>query len=583
MSHIERLTRYIASFVDELAQSGIQHAVIAPGSRSTPLALTFTEHEKIREWILVDERSAAFFALGLAKSTGKPVALVCTSGTAAANFFPAIVEAYYSRVPLIVLTADRPHELRDVDAPQAIDQVKMYGAYAKWFHEMALPESSPAMIRYARSKAARSVHEAITQAGPVHLNFPLREPLVPDFSLDGLFSERSEPSSFYKTQHGKHMLMDEQLDSLRADFRQGKKGLLLVGPAADPEIAEAVAGLAASWNMPVLADPLSQLRSRTLEQSTIIETYDAILRQEEVRNQLKPDFIIRFGAMPVSKMYRFYSEAHQEVPQYIVTGDPHYREPSAIQMRFIHCDPVQFCQAFGTFAPDMQGSREWLQLWQRMNETARRILRTDTGEMTEGTTVMRLMEQIPSNSVLFSGNSMAIRDLDSFMFNTDKNVRVLCNRGANGIDGVVSTAAGAAAAGERTTLLIGDLSFYHDMNGLLAAKQHKLPLTIILVNNSGGGIFSFLPQSKEGRHFEALFGTPLHVDFKHAAALYEAPYTLAASESELESALQESYGRQGLSIIEVQTDRAENEQWHREKWALVNEAILKELKRAYGI
>jgi len=575
MNHTENLTRYIAGFVDELSASGVEHAVISPGSRSTPLALTLSEHEKINQWVLVDERSAAFFALGLAKAKQQPVVLVCTSGTAAANYFPAIVEAYYSKVPLIVLTADRPHELRDVDAPQAIEQVKMYGDYVKWFHEMALPDATQGMLAYARSKAARAVLAASAFEGPVHLNFPLREPLVPDFSLEDLWGIGSE-IAYYEAIEGKRQLADDQVEALKRVWTHGN-GLIVIGPEQDTRTAAAVLQLGQALGLPVLADPLSQLRSGN-DRDHVVACYDAILRTEEMRTRLKPDFIIRFGAMPVSKMYRFYIEQHADVPQYIVSANPHFREPVGNRTHFVHADP----QTLGTVFAKARSSvpdGNWLSLWQELEQCVSSMFDAKTGELTEGSAVQQLIEHIPEHSTLFSGNSMAIRDLDTFYTGSEKALHVMANRGANGIDGVVSAAAGAAAAGSRTTLLIGDLSFYHDMNGLFAAKHYALPLTVVLVNNGGGGIFSFLPQSKNGKHFESLFGTPLDMDFRHAAALYGADYVLTANEAELGSALDASYGREGLSIIEVQTDRAENERWHRDKWASVNDALFRLVSR----
>lgn len=232
MDHIEKLTRYTANVVDEIVKSGVIDVVISPGSRSTPLALTFTEHPDIKEWVIVDERSAAFFAMGIAKQLDRPVALVCTSGTAAANYFPAIVEAYYSRVPLIVLTADRPHELRDVGAPQAIEQLKLYGDYPKWFHEMALPEATPNMLSYARNKAARAVYMANEgNPGPVHLNFPFREPLTPDFSLENIWENpdaTDEMQTVNTFMDGEKRLSEQQIEQLVQKLADGKKDLLSV-------------------------------------------------------------------------------------------------------------------------------------------------------------------------------------------------------------------------------------------------------------------------------------------------------------------------------------------------------------------
>src|SRR5690606_6814702 len=263
MNHIERLTRYTANFVDELARRGITDVVISPGSRSTPLAMMFTEHPSIKEWVVIDERSAAFFALGLAKQSRRAVAIVCTSGTAAATYFPAVVEAYHSRVPLIVLTADRPHELRDIGAPQAIDQIKLFGGFVKWYHEMALPEASATMLTYARNRAAQAVHNAMEEnQGPVHLNLPFREPLTPDFTLDHLWDPVGEKMTEQRITsfQGKKQLSEGAISLLLRRLKEYKKGVIVCGPQTDPEFKEAVTALAEQWQIPVLADPLSQVR-----------------------------------------------------------------------------------------------------------------------------------------------------------------------------------------------------------------------------------------------------------------------------------------------------------------------------------
>lgn len=341
MEHTEIVTRYTANFVDELVQSGVTDVVISPGSRSTPIAMTMTEHPDLKQWVIIDERSAAFFALGIAKNKNRAVAIVCTSGTAAANFFPAIVEANYSRVPLIVITADRPHELRDVGAPQSIEQIKLYGDYAKSFHEMAIPEADPKMLNYARSTASRAVHTALEgNAGPVHLNFPVREPLIPDFSLDNLWGS-THGEAYYPTMDGARRLSVYQHFLLFCKFESKQKILFVCGPQMDSEFAEVVVELAEKWQAPILADPLSQVRSGLHPKGHVIEGYDALLRSETIRKELQPDVILRFGAMPVSKAYLFYVKDHKNIPQYIVESESGYREPAGNKTEFIYADPTE--------------------------------------------------------------------------------------------------------------------------------------------------------------------------------------------------------------------------------------------------
>ncbi len=577
MSYTEALTRYTANFVDELYQSGLRDVVVSPGSRSTPLAVTFAEHPHISHWVNMDERSAAYFALGMAKQQNKPVAIVCTSGTAAANYFPAVVEAYYSRVPLVVLTADRPHELRDVGAPQAIEQIEMYGKYAKWFQEMALPEQEPAMLQYARSKAARAFYTAAEgNPGPVHLNFPFREPLMPDFSLENIWGD-SNGKSHHQTYTGGKRLEQHQLDKLIEQLSVHQKGLLVCGPQFDPDLAEAVCLLAEKWQLPVLADPLSQLRAGQHDKVNVMESYDAVLKSKQVRDRIDPDFIIRFGAMPVSKPYLLFVKEHPGIEHFVVEPHHGYREPAGTSAQFIYADPIQLCRDLAHVGTVPPYNQQWLQTWREMNKTAKAKLLEENAEpfsLTEGHTVKQLAEAAPEKSTIFVGNSMPIRDMDTFFMATPKSIRVLGNRGANGIDGTTSSALGAASQGERVTLLLGDVTFFHDLNGLMAAKQYQLDLTVVLINNNGGGIFSFLPQAGQTSHFETIFGTPLDLDFKHASALYEGKYMKPETWNDLRQALSDSYRYEGLSIIEVQTNRQENVEWHREKWNEIEHRLL---------
>ncbi|QDP40939.1 2-succinyl-5-enolpyruvyl-6-hydroxy-3-cyclohexene-1-carboxylic-acid synthase [Radiobacillus deserti] len=572
MDHTEILTRYVTSFVDELSHSGLTDVVISPGSRSTPLALTFAEHPNIQHWVNMDERSAAYFALGMAKQTKRPVAILCTSGTAAANYYPAIVEAHYSRVPLLVLTADRPHELRDVGAPQAIDQIDMFRNYVKWFHEMALPEASSSARQYVRSKASRAYSVAVGgNAGPVHLNFPFREPLVPDFTLPSLWEDRSK--AYHAHSIGNKVLDENQLHYLATRFSHYSKGLIVVGPQEDHALAKAVVALAKQWQLPILADPLSQLRAGHHDKEVVVETYDSILKSEQVRTFLKPDFVLRFGAMPVSKPYLLLMKQFSDIDQYVVEAHDGYREPTGKETTFIYSDPISFCEK--VMAEAVSFEPDWLQTWKTCNEKTKAILMEETTDaLTEGHTVKHLAEAVPEGSTIYVGNSMPVRDLDTFFMNTPKSLSILGNRGANGIDGITSSALGAAATGQKVTLLIGDISFYHDFNGLLVGKQYEIDMTIVLINNNGGGIFSFLPQAKQADHFEVLFGTPLHMSIQKMVELYDGKYAKPATWDEVKDVLEKSHETKGVSVIEIETNRSENVAWHRQKWQKIEQELL---------
>lgn len=567
MQENEKLTRFTANFIDELAKSGLAHAVISPGSRSTPLAMTVCEHPAIQEWIVVDERTAAYFALGMAKQTKMPVALICTSGTAAANYFPALIEAYYNRVPLIVLTADRPHELRDIGAPQVIDQIKLFGEHVKWFHEMSQPEATDEMLAYVRTTANRAIHIAKSgNPGPVHINFPFRDPLVPNFSIENLWGN-NEDHSYHQLYEGKKQIREEVFHQFNEKLITLEKGLIVCGPQEDKATAEAIAKLADRWQIPVLADPLSQLRAGKHDKDVLIENYDSMFRDETLRNQLKPDFIIRFGAMPVSKYYDKFTSEHQDARHIVVEPYEGFRQPTKQPTEIYYAHPVDFINGLLAIT-DWTGDQDWLTKWQQLNKKAtNHIEQSNVDQLTEGVAVRELIKAMPTDSVLYVGNSMAVRDLDTFFMRTDKQITLLANRGVSGIEGLISSALGAAATTtKRVTLLIGDLAFYHDLNGLLIGKQYELDLTILLMNNNGGGIFSFLPQANEPKYFEKLFGTPLHIDFKHAITMYQGTYRLVDDVVQLKKELQESYQRNGTTVIEVRTDREENMRWHRQIW-----------------
>ncbi|MCA1032496.1 2-succinyl-5-enolpyruvyl-6-hydroxy-3-cyclohexene-1-carboxylic-acid synthase [Bacillus timonensis] len=582
MNANDAITAYVASFVDELVSVGVSDVVISPGSRSTPMALLMAAHPQMNEYINIDERSAAFFALGMAKAKRKPVAILCTSGTAAANYYPAIVEAHISRVPLIVLTADRPHELRDVGAPQAIDQIHLFGGYVKWFAEMALPEKSETMLNYVRTVAGRAAGKAIAApSGPVHLNFPFREPLVPNLEGENLWrkNERTTNKSFVNVTAGKPTIDEETIEEIYSSIATAKKGIIICGEHNHVGFSDAVIQLAEKLQFPIIADPLSQLRSGAHSKEVVIDSYDAFLRNQEFCSSYQPDVIIRFGAMPISKALLLYVK-NLSCPQIVVDGDGGWREPTLTASEMIYCDEIDFCTKL-TKTANQNTEKKWIQAWQGVNNLSKDYLmhKEEISEnLFEGDVFNSLLSLLPNKATLFVGNSMPIRDLDTFFFNNDKDITVLANRGANGIDGIVSTALGASTALDHPlVLVIGDLSFYHDLNGLLAAKLHKLNITIILINNDGGGIFSFLPQAKEEKHFESLFGTPLGLNYEYAVRMYGGSYSQVESWMEFNEKMTESLSETGLSVVEIVTNREENVVLHKKMWNRVSQEITNKL------
>ncbi|HIW33461.1 MAG TPA: 2-succinyl-5-enolpyruvyl-6-hydroxy-3-cyclohexene-1-carboxylic-acid synthase, partial [Candidatus Paenibacillus intestinavium] len=430
-------TLYLSAFIDELVRSGLKHIVVSPGSRSTPLAVLAAEHEGLQVWMNIDERSAAFFALGIAKARQETVALLCTSGTAAANYFPAITEANLSRVPLVVITADRPHELRDVGAPQTINQIGLYGDHVKWFSEMPIPEQGELMLKHARISAARAVMTACsTPSGPVHLNFPLREPLLPNLEHPELFGGGRAGERPY-TIHGAGMMAASaaQMDSLAKQLVDVDNGIIVCGAHDEPTLIEAITALARQLDYPILADPLSQLRSGAHDQSFVIDSYDSFLRDEAVAKSVEPAVIIRFGAMPVSKPLLQYMNRHQH-SRMIVVDEAGWRDPTLLVSDRFTVHPVLFCRQLGEAVEQLQlgeaigqekqyvgidrhrQSTKWALQWLELNGATRELLQQEAygehgGQLFEGRVVTELHALMSSDSTLFVGNSMPIRDVDS--------------------------------------------------------------------------------------------------------------------------------------------------------------------------
>lgn len=576
MNHIESLTAYIAAFVDELARVDVRHAVISPGSRSTPLSMLMSKHPDMAVHMNIDERSAAFYALGLAKATRKPVALVCTSGTAAANYLPAVVEAHYSRVPLIVITSDRPHELREVGAPQAIDQTQLYGKYVKWSCDLALPDGRDTSIQYIRNISKRAFVTALqSPSGPVHLNAPIQEPLVPIMDRDFFDRGRSGQQGSFRFDDGKMIASDSVMDDLVNVVTKAKKGIIVCGEIHNRTFRESVLALSSALQYPILADPLSQLRS--CSEDGVVETYDMFLRLEKIQEELRPEVIIRFGSMPVSKPLTLFIKKHKGIQQIVVDGGAGWREPTGMATQMVYSDESLFCEQLADRMSGKKKDHGWMDKWLAVNETTKKALLSikEDDSMNEGRIFSELQELLPAGTNLFVGNSMPIRDCDTFFHCMDKSIKIYSNRGANGIDGVVSTALGVSAAGEPTVLVIGDLSFFHDMNGLLAARMLKRDMTIIIVNNDGGGIFSFLPQSSEKEFFEELFGTPHGLDFSHVIEMYGGRFSRVRDWQQFRHACEESLQETGLKVIEVMTERQSNVELHRK----LAEKAAKELGR----
>jgi 2-succinyl-5-enolpyruvyl-6-hydroxy-3-cyclohexene-1-carboxylate synthase len=530
----------LRAFCDELARCGLEHACTSPGSRCAPIVLSLAREPRIHSWSHIDERCAAFFALGAAKASGKPTAMTCTSGTAAANFAPAVIEAHWAGVPLIVLTADRPPELRDVGAGQAIDQLKLYGDAVKWFFEVGNHEATPERLRWIRTLACRAYATAAGgRPGPVQLNFPLREPLVPDGPLpgDGTARAGGYPYVIVEPQH-----LPRAADG-PGPHPSGR--LLIVAGAGTPEPA-GLAAFGARAGIPVLADPLSGARTGP----AAIAHYDLLLREPAFADAHRPQFVFRLGEIPVSKPLRRWL-AGLDAAQIAVDPDGSWQDPdSVVAMRLRGALPQPE-------RPDVEPG--WLERWRGADARAAVAIDAALGdELSEPLVARTLGDRLDSSSTLFVASSMPIRDAESLLAARDGGPRVLSNRGANGIDGTVSAAFGVAATGSPTVLLTGDVALVHDIGGLLAARRLGLALTIVLLNNDGGGIFHFLPVAGETDAFEQHVATPHGLDFERAAELYGCGYERPGTTGELEAAVARSLASARTTIVEVRTDRERN-------------------------
>lgn len=540
-NHSDALTQQVFTFASELYAYGVREVVISPGSRSTPLALAFEAHPKIKTWIHLDERSAAFFALGLIKGSGKPVAILCTSGTAAANYTPAIAECQISRVPLIVLTSDRPHELRSVGAPQAINQVNMFSNYVNFQFDLPIADGTEQMlytIHYQMQIASQYLYGP--HRGPIHFNMPFREPLTPDMNRVDLLKSQVKTLPHYQKSIA--------VKGISA-ILQKKKGLIIVGDMQHQEVDQ-ILTYSTVYDMPILADPLSQLRKSN--HPNVITTYDLLYR---AGLDLDVDFVIRVGKPVISKKLNQWLKRTKAYQILVQNNDKIDVFPMPPNISY----EISANDFFRSLMEEESVQRkDWLELWQSLEQQSRVEIKEYLNHASdEAVYVGEVIHKLSKGDALFVGNSMPIRDVDNLMFETE--AEVYANRGANGIDGVVSTAIGMAAH-KKVTLLIGDLSFYHDMNGLLMAKLNDININIVLVNNDGGGIFSYLPQKDSASdYFERLFGTPTGLDFEHAALLYDFTFERFESLNDFKYA---ELSSMDSHIYEVLTSREDNMQQH---------------------
>lgn len=583
------MNEYIAALVDEFYQLGVRHAVFSPGSRSTTMAMLFKEHEGFETYMNIDERSASFMALGIAKAHKEPTVLVCTSGSAVAHYLPAILEAQYSGVPLIVLSADRPHTLLHVGAPQTVDQNKIFGTAVNYFEELAVPQESH-YYTYPRQVARKSYMKAMDiKKGPVHINVPLFEPLVPELSRNHFEAGRSsfkvvKPnySSVFGCDNRNNLTHinnainiahgNDGANEINDLLERYERILILAGPQIDIDEANTIRFFGETLQAPILADPLSNVRGCNISDG-VISTYDALLAGQALWHELKPDCIIQFGQIVVSKRVQQMIASWTDVEYIEVNPTMDSMNPTGKTTMHVQASIDVFTHLYGK----NNNSDKYLKLWQRLEQEGKKQLSTaiDEPHCFEGRTIRELQEYIPEEGQVFVANSMTIRDFDYFWFSGESKAVLYGNRGVNGIDGTISTALGLAANGRPTYLVTGDLSLFHDLNGLAVAKTHNLNLTIILHNNDGGGIFEYLPQ-KGTKHFDYLFSTSQGLDYSGAAKLYGCDYTKISSPDELSSVLANVSQETGVHIIEIPTNREYSRELHKKytKVSVDMEALL---------
>ena len=622
--------------VETLHRLGLTTAIICPGARSTPFTIAFAQHPSIEAISILDERSAAFFGLGLAKRSHRAVALICTSGTAGANFYPAVIEAHVSRVPLLVLTADRPPELRDCNAGQAIDQQKLYGSFVNWYAEMAIPAADLGRLAYARQTMVTAWERShFPTPGPVHLNLPLRDPLAP-IGLDAVSSISPDPSlkaqlntlaqtfnsdRFFagvraltgdstplsnRGNPGEHGVLPGLYELLR-EWQRCDRGLIIVGPIhpVDPvAYCRTVAQLAHLLGFPVLAEGLSPLRNYASLNNHLISTYDAILRHPEDAERLAPDGVIRLGDMPTSKVLRQWL-VRVDPLQWVIDPSDRNLDPTHGRTVHVRCGVEGLGAVLGNQKADGRrqtaeggqeswgvGERdatgvhpkafleEWLAVESEMRGYFDRVF-MGMEAVCEPKVAWWLARHLPPQTPLFISNSMPVRDVEWFWPLSDtcdpqasqRHIQPYFNRGANGIDGIISTALGVAHHNRPSVLLTGDLAFLHDTNGLLFRSKLKGHLTIVLINNNGGGIFEMLPISQMDPPFEEFFATPQAVDFSNLCQTYGVDHVVIESWPHLAQCFSEwpfvgasQCPKAGIRVLEIRSDRRSDIQLRRSLW-----------------
>ncbi len=555
---------FAAAIASALADLGVEDACVSPGSRNAPLIVGFAAEPRIRKWSILDERSAGFFGVGLARTTRKPVALVCTSGTAAAEYHAAVIEASQSDTPLLVLTADRPPELRNVGAPQTIDQIGLYGSSPRLFIDAPVPTEETAG---RAGELAQQAWMAATSSppGPVHLNLPFREPLLSAASFSG-----NQP----------HVTLPETEPLTPLDVTDlaktvaGRRGIIVAGRSGDPEFPAACSALAVAAGYPIFADPLSGLRHGSHQLDLVLGNGDTLAAAGAL-DRLKPDLVLRLGHVPTSKPTWQWLESHADVEQILVGTDGRDATRSAAVL--LTGSTTRLADALAESLPPA-GNPRWTQAWRELDDSVGATIESaliDAPFPNEPSIARVVLAAAPPSAVVTVGSSMPVRDIDTYGGKSNRPITIVGNRGTNGIDGVVSSALGSTAAGGPALALVGDVSMFHDLNALGTAAQLDLPITIVVVNNDGGGIFHFLPQNDpslmQPETFETYLATPHGTDFAAIAEALGIETYNVADRNKLAELI--SNPAPGPRLIQIRTDRHENLALHRRIAAAVRTRV----------
>lgn len=579
-------------FINQLAALGVRYACISPGSRSTPLTYVLSKNRKIKSFINIDERSSAFFALGLAKSTGKPVIVVTTSGTAVAELYPAIIEAYHQRTPLIICTADRPPELIGTGANQTINQHNIFRNHIKWFRDLGLPSMSEVGFHHLQKVAFKAYRiSSVEDRGPVHLNFPFRKPLEP-FSYTDVVNKRIyrfKPQRYVNNKIANHSAVSEVAKTsgrIIDELIKYDKGIIIAGPMEyDREVINSIKKLSALLQYPVFTDGLSQLRFNiNQKEKNIIANFNSILKSEKFVHEHDPEIILQFGRTPTSSMLESFLE-ETKANRYLINSFGDKFDPARNAKAILAIEPKFFCHYLTSKLNEKKIIRHkssWLQDFIYADEISEKVKARiiDKAKFpNEVSIILEIFKSIPSGSNVFIGNSLPVRDLDNFLSNTSKRLTVQFNRGASGIDGITSTALGVALNNKPTILITGDLSFLHDLNALAIAAKYSIPLTIIVINNNGGGIFESLPIAEKVKQFREYFITPHNLELAAIVKSFGINYQFIADRSKLRLHLKNSLSKIVPSVLELQTNAGKSVELRNKYFNEVKKKLNKEFMK----